>query len=230
MYGFRKKAKKDHSIIALHPDAVDLTLPPVEYQTRATWMDLPGSVLQPLAQAGYSVDRGALHALEHAMIAMAPLCCDVEVMELSCQHTRRDSDPNRYFLLLYELQKGGSGASDKVYKGWEELLSQAVRLMKECPCESGCPNCIVISGCGDYNHGLEKAGALKIGAALGYGGGVATPSQTAEPKGEAENAGAADSATSTMPQPKLPPRPKKTFAQCFNCGGGAAVRGGLRGV
>ena len=79
----------------------------MEYPTRATWMDLPGEVLQPVAEQGHSVDRGGLHALEHAMIAIAPLCCDVEALELSCQHTRRDSDPGRYFLLLFEQQKGG---------------------------------------------------------------------------------------------------------------------------
>ncbi|OLP98408.1 hypothetical protein AK812_SmicGene19132 [Symbiodinium microadriaticum] len=143
MYGFRKKAKKDHSIIALHP---------VEYQTRATWMDLPGSVLQPDIQS---------------------------IGELFTPWSTREAlqfaiNFSGYFLLLYELQKGG----------WEELLSQAVRLMKECPCESGCPNCIVAP------RRLEKAGALKIG----------------------------------QPQPKLPPRPKKTFAQCFNCGGGPAAQ------
>ncbi|CAE8622738.1 unnamed protein product [Polarella glacialis] len=166
MYGFKKKSKKDHSIL----DTIELSFPPVEYQTRAAWMDLPGSVLQPVAQAGHVVDRGGLHALEHAMLALAPLCCDLEASELSCQHTRRDSDPNRYLLLLFESQKGGAGAgAAKLFAHWEELLSNAVRLIEECKCEKGCPNCIVISGCGEYNHGLDKAAALKIGRALGFG-------------------------------------------------------------
>ncbi|CAJ1378386.1 unnamed protein product [Effrenium voratum] len=181
MYGFRKKSKRDHNLL----DQVDLTLPAVEFPTRATWMDLPGAVLQPIAQEGHSVDRGGLHALEHAMMAIAPLCCDIEVSELSCQHTRRDSDPNRYFLLFYENQKGGSGAAEKMYKSWEELLAQAFRLMQECSCDKGCPNCIVISGCGDYNHGLDKAVALKIGKALGYGTqkGNAAPPPSEQPQG-----------------------------------------------
>lgn len=163
MYGFRKKAKVDHHIM----DITDLSLPPVEYATQAVWMDLPGAILQPVAQAGLSVDRGGLHALEHAMLSLAPLCCDVESSELSCQHTRRDADPNRYFLLLFENKKGGVGASTKLFPRWEELLSRAVRLIEECPCESGCPNCIVVSGCGEYNHGLDKKAARMIGRALG---------------------------------------------------------------
>jgi len=165
MYGFRKRAKGDHRIM----DQVDLTLPSVEYPTQAVWMDLPGSVLQPLAAAGHSVDRGGLHALEHAMLSLAPLCCDMEAGELSCQHTRRDSDPNRYLLMLYESQQGGAGALTKVYPQWEKLLHEAVRLMEECPCDNGCPNCIIVPLCGEYNNGLDKACALKIGHALGIG-------------------------------------------------------------
>lgn len=100
---------------------------------------------------------------------MAPLCCDVEASELSCQHTRRDSDPNRYLLLLFDSQKGGAGAAPKMYAHWEELLSKAVELMENCKCDEGCPNCIIAAHCGEYNHGLDKQAALKIGHALGYG-------------------------------------------------------------
>mmetsp|Transcript_32047 Transcript_32047/g.56666 ORF Transcript_32047/g.56666 Transcript_32047/m.56666 type:complete len:1192 (+) Transcript_32047:129-3704(+) len=163
MYGFRKKSKADNRIL----DQIDLSLPAVEYPTQAVWMDLPGSVLQPVAQAGHAVDRGGLHALEHAMISLAPLCCDIEASELTCQHTRRDSDPNRYLLLLLETQKGGSGSVAKVYERFELLLGRAVRLLEACPCDEGCPNCIVAPYCGEYNHGLDKTAALMIGRALG---------------------------------------------------------------
>ena len=84
------------------------------------------TVLQPVSQSGRSVDRGGLHALEHAMMSMAPLCCDIDGSELSCQHTRRDSDPNRYLLLLFETQKGGAGMATKLYEHFETLLARAV--------------------------------------------------------------------------------------------------------
>eukprot|EP00927_Polykrikos_kofoidii_P044160 TRINITY_DN38202_c0_g1_i2.p1 TRINITY_DN38202_c0_g1~~TRINITY_DN38202_c0_g1_i2.p1 ORF type:complete len:1198 (-),score=143.77 TRINITY_DN38202_c0_g1_i2:210-3749(-) len=163
MYGFRKKAKVDHRLL----DQIDLSFPSVEYPSQAVWMDLPGSVLQPVARDGHSVDRGGLHAIEHAMISLAPVCFDVEGSELSCQHTRRDSDPNRFLLLLFETQKGGGGSASKVYEFWERLLTRALVLIEECTCEEGCPNCIVAPRCGEYNHGLDKAAAIKIGQALG---------------------------------------------------------------
>jgi len=193
MYGFRKKARADHRIL----DQIDLSLPPVEYPSSAVWMDLPGAVLQPVAKDGHSVDRGGLHALEHAMISMAPACCDLDVAELSCQHTRRDSDPNRYLLLLFESQKGGVGAAPKVYKQWEVLFARAVALIEECPCDEGCPNCIVAPMCGEYNHGLDKAAALKIGRALGFGSKcAAVPASTGSLPTQAET-GVSDATTST---------------------------------
>jgi len=185
MYGFKKRAKSDRRIL----DTVDLALPAVEFPSQAVWMDMPGSVLQPVAQAGHSVDRGGLHALEHAMLALAPLCCDLDSSELSCQHTRRDNDPNRYLLLLYETQKGGAGTVGKVHAKWERLLEDAVQLMEECPCEAGCPNCIVIANCGEYNHGLDKGAALRIGRALGLGKAEHLPHASATSIGEADNRG-----------------------------------------
>lgn len=196
MYGFRKRAKEDHRII----DQIDLSLPPVEYPTQAVWMDLPGAVLRPIDEAGHSVDRGGLHSLEHAMIALAPLCCDLEVAELSCQHTRRDSDPNRYLLLLYESQKGGCGAASKVYAQWEMLLERAVRLLEECPCEEGCPKCIVIPHCGEYNHGLDKQAALKVGRALGFG---CSQGHSAELSRRSHPPGAPKAQVPTMPPAAL---------------------------
>lgn len=162
MRGFRKKAKDDHRTL----DTIDLTLPPIKYSTHGLWMDIPGPVLQPVAEAGHLVDRGGLHALEHAMISLAPLFCDVDVGELACQHTRADTDPNRFLLLLYEIQKGGAGATVKLYEKWELLLVKAVQRIEDCPCEDGCPRCIVTSSCWGYNRGLDKVAAVMIGNAL----------------------------------------------------------------
>eukprot|EP00448_Togula_jolla_P028037 CAMPEP_0170633008 /NCGR_PEP_ID=MMETSP0224-20130122/35688_1 /TAXON_ID=285029 /ORGANISM="Togula jolla, Strain CCCM 725" /LENGTH=159 /DNA_ID=CAMNT_0010961871 /DNA_START=21 /DNA_END=497 /DNA_ORIENTATION=+ len=100
---------------------------------------------------------------------MAPMCCNVDPGELSCQHARGEQDESRFLLLLFDFQKGGSGAVDKVHANFEALLEQAVRLLEECPCDDGCPNCIVVTGCGGYNRGLEKQAALMLGHLLGFG-------------------------------------------------------------
>merc|ERR1719160_236489 len=109
------------------------------------------------------------------MISLAPLCCDLDAAELSCQHTRRDSDANRYYLLLFETQKGGAGMASKLFEQWEQLLHRAVELIEGCDCEDGCPKCIVAPYCGEHNHGLDKQAALMIGKGLALCSSCASP-------------------------------------------------------
>merc|ERR1712110_942181 len=70
--------------------------------------------------------------------------------------------------------------------GWERLLSNAVELIESCSCKEGCPNCIVTPRCGEYNHGLDKAAALKIGRALGFGNAPADLFSEAPPEAPTE--------------------------------------------
>jgi len=114
-------------------------------------------------------------------------------------------------LLLYETQKGGAGTVAKVHAKWERLLADAVQLMEECPCEAGCPNCIVIAGCGEYNHGLDKAAAIRIGRALGLGkpGHFAlpgsAPTEAAAAIADADTTGAASIAAGSSHTNGAPP-------------------------
>lgn len=223
MYGFKKKAKSDHRVL----DKIDLSLPTIEYPTRAAWMDLPDSVLQPVAKDGHDVDRGGLHALEHAMIAMAPLCCDLESSELTCQHSRGETDANRFLLLLYETQKGGAGSINRVYDQFEELLRRAVRLIEACPCDDGCPNCIIAMSCGEHNHGLDKVAALKIGRALGLTADAAGTPEIEEATKADEQREAAASAMAVDPPPPVPqlPASKPGSACCSSADCAVCLRG-----
>eukprot|EP00746_Dinoflagellata_sp_MGD_P089708 gnl/MRDRNA2_/MRDRNA2_35398_c0_seq1.p1 gnl/MRDRNA2_/MRDRNA2_35398_c0~~gnl/MRDRNA2_/MRDRNA2_35398_c0_seq1.p1 ORF type:complete len:274 (+),score=57.02 gnl/MRDRNA2_/MRDRNA2_35398_c0_seq1:49-822(+) len=103
------------------------------------------------------------------MIALAPLYADCADSEISCQHIRTDEDENRFFALLYETQRGGVGKVPLLYENWEGLLSRAIEVIDCCPCQEGCPHCIISSRCAEYNDGLDKAAALKIGWGLGFG-------------------------------------------------------------
>ena len=45
-------------------------------------------------------------------------------------------------------------------------MSDAHRLIAECPCERGCPSCVQSPKCGNLNEPLEKAGALEVMARM----------------------------------------------------------------
>ncbi|KAL3928793.1 MAG: hypothetical protein SGPRY_002239 [Prymnesium sp.] len=64
-------------------------LPPIRYETRGVWLDLPPLLCSRVREGGAMCARGGLHAIEHAMIALAPLGVACESSDLGCQCTRR---------------------------------------------------------------------------------------------------------------------------------------------
>ena len=41
-------------------------------------------------------------------------------------------------------------------------MGDALRLISECPCESGCPSCVQSPKCGNLNEPLNKRGAIEL--------------------------------------------------------------------
>lgn len=67
----------------------EVPLPPYQFETRGLWIDLPTALRDDVIKQGGMFARGALHAIEHALIALAPISVLCESSELGCQCTRR---------------------------------------------------------------------------------------------------------------------------------------------
>lgn len=97
-----------------------------------------------------------LHAVEHVLSALFPLeilCARHDVGGLSIDY---HSDTGRSTIFVHETHPGGVGLARAGYEEIESLLEKARGTIVDCPCTSGCPECIHSPHCGVRNADLDK--------------------------------------------------------------------------
>jgi DEAD/DEAH box helicase domain-containing protein len=154
--GFQRKALQDHQVI----DFQSLDLPTVEFPTRALWFELD----ELIDAEPFPADKllGALHALEHAQIAVLPLIAMCDRWDIGGLSTNAHPQTGGPTIFIYDGHPGGVGITRRGYDEFDRLVADARRLIGECPCQSGCPSCVQSPKCGNLNEPLSKAGALEL--------------------------------------------------------------------
>jgi DEAD/DEAH box helicase domain-containing protein len=141
-------------------DLQALDLPRTEYTTQALWYELgDGDVLGDVPM---EVLLGALHATEHAQIAVLPLLAMCDRWDVGGLSTNAHSQTGGPTIFIYDGHPGGVGITRQGFLRFADLVDDARRLIAECPCESGCPSCVQSPKCGNLNEPLHKAGALEV--------------------------------------------------------------------
>ncbi len=107
---------------------------------------------------------GTVHAIEHAMIAMAPTLAQISRWDLGGLSIDFDPIKQQPIIYIYDAFRGGIGISESLYYNLMELLELTYKLIKSCNCSepNGCPACIMSPKCGNNNEPLDKQGALFI--------------------------------------------------------------------
>jgi DEAD/DEAH box helicase domain-containing protein len=105
---------------------------------------------------------GALHATEHAQIAVLPLIAMCDRWDIGGLSTNFHSQTGVPTIFIYDGHPGGIGITRTAFMRFEELCRDAQRLIAECACSSGCPSCVQSPKCGNLNEPLSKAGALLL--------------------------------------------------------------------
>ncbi len=152
---------------------VESRLPPRRLDTDALFMVFGGEL-----EATMDTGRlpGALHALEHTAIGVLGLVaiCDrwdvggvssPAVEEMMPGMGIAVNEP-RGLVAIYDGAQGGSGIADLAYSRLPDLARATLSVLERCPCERGCPSCIVSPKCGNNNEPLSKAGAVELARAL----------------------------------------------------------------
>ena len=167
---YQRKRLADHAFL----DVAPLDLPPTSFSTQALWFELDSATLaldrgvagdgQVSAAAreiaiGLESLLGALHAIEHAQIAVLPLIAMCDRWDIGGLSTNLHPQTGGPTIFIYDGHPGGIGITRTAFHRFEELCRDAHRLIAECPCASGCPSCIQSPKCGNLNEPLSKAGA-----------------------------------------------------------------------
>jgi DEAD/DEAH box helicase domain-containing protein len=152
---FQRRRLSDHAAV----DLVGLDLPPTSFSTQALWFELDSAALGLDEAIPLESLLGALHAVEHAQIAVLPLIAMCDRWDIGGLSTNLHPQTSGATIFIYDGHPGGIGITRMAFARFEELCRDAHRLIAECPCASGCPSCIQSPKCGNLNEPLSKLGA-----------------------------------------------------------------------
>ncbi|MCB0869437.1 MAG: DEAD/DEAH box helicase [Solirubrobacterales bacterium] len=147
-------------------DLVDLDLPEQEFATRGLWYEVPDEFIDGLA---LNEMLGALHATEHGQIAVLPLIAMCDRWDIGGLSTNLHMQTGTPTIFIYDGHPGGIGLTKRAFDLFPRLVGDALRLIAECPCDSGCPSCVQSPKCGNLNESLFKAGAVSLLEAMASG-------------------------------------------------------------
>jgi DEAD/DEAH box helicase domain-containing protein len=152
---YQRRRSADHEPI----DLTALDLPPNTFATQALWFELDDLLAHDFPAEAL---LGALHATEHAQIAVLPLIAMCDRWDIGGLSTNAHPQTGGPTIFIHDGHPGGVGIARQAFREFETLVADARRLIAECRCEHGCPSCIQSPKCGNLNEPLSKRGALEL--------------------------------------------------------------------
>jgi DEAD/DEAH box helicase domain-containing protein len=153
---YARKAIRDGSTI----DVVPMLMPETTFETEAIWFSPSSAQLEGLEQMPALL--GTLHAAEHSLIALLPLWAMCDRWDIGGLSTNVHYQTAAPTIFVYDGHSGGVGITARGFERFEDWTGDTARLLRHCPCTSGCPSCVQSPKCGNLNEPLDKAGALTL--------------------------------------------------------------------
>ncbi len=160
--GYGHFHKRFHTKLEERELAAPLT---TELETQAFWLTIDRWLEKGLAESGVH-PLASLHAAEHAMIALLPLCVLCDPRDMGGISFNMHSQAERPLLCIYDGYQGGVGYARQAYQQFFRLAAATLDHLKHCQCLSGCPACVQSPRCGSGNDELDKKGAVMLLQAL----------------------------------------------------------------
>jgi DEAD/DEAH box helicase domain-containing protein len=144
----------------------ELTAPlTTELDTQAFWLTIDRWLEKRLFESGVH-PLASLHAAEHAMIALLPLCVLCDPRDMGGISFNMHPQAERPLLCVYDGYQGGIGYARQAYQQFFRLAAATLDHLRRCQCLSGCPACVQSPRCGSGNDELDKRGAVIVLQAL----------------------------------------------------------------
>lgn len=155
--GYRKLRLGTREVL----ETVDLDLPSTVFETQGIWFGIPEEVLDRAGIDARSAP-GALHAAEHAGIALMPLMAICDRWDIGGISTPWHPQLGGPAIFIYEAYPGGAGISPVAYESGRDHLAATRDAVRDCPCLDGCPSCVQSPKCGNGNDPLDKQAAVAL--------------------------------------------------------------------
>ncbi|OKL51333.1 DEAD/DEAH box helicase [Buchananella hordeovulneris] len=173
---YDRRQVPDGQILSAHP----LELPERSLTTTAVWWTVSSDEWQRLGLTEAQLP-GALHAAEHAAIAMLPLLATCDRWDLGGLSTAWHPQTGQATIFVHDALPGGAGFAARGFAARHEWMQATADLVASCPCQAGCPSCIQSPKCGNGNEPLDKEAAARLLRAFARATAPATqPSDAAE--------------------------------------------------
>jgi DEAD/DEAH box helicase domain-containing protein len=153
---YARKAIRDGETI----DVVPMLMPETTFETEAVWFSPTPVQLKGLEHMPALL--GTLHAAEHSLIALLPLWAMCDRWDIGGLSTNVHYQTAAPTIFVYDGHSGGVGITARGFDRFEDWAGDTARMLRHCPCTSGCPSCVQSPKCGNLNEPLDKAGALTL--------------------------------------------------------------------
>jgi DEAD/DEAH box helicase domain-containing protein len=141
-------------------ETVPLALPATTFETEAVWFSPTTDQLEGID--GMPQLLSALHAAEHALIALLPLWAMCDRWDIGGLSTNVHFQTGLPTIFVYDGHAGGVGITERGFERFEGWVEDTARLLDGCPCAAGCPSCVQSPKCGNLNEFLDKDAALTL--------------------------------------------------------------------
>ncbi|MEO6463035.1 MAG: DEAD/DEAH box helicase [Candidatus Eisenbacteria bacterium] len=116
-----------------------LDLPRLTLDTASLWWAPPAGAKVAVKAAGFAPGEG-LSAVRNLVVTLMPLFAMCDPSDIGAVLDSKNLGTQA--LYVFDRYPGGLGFAEQAWHRFEELLAACNALVRDCPCDDGCPSCV----------------------------------------------------------------------------------------